>query len=430
MNAMPMSRHTFVHRICLSALPLLAAAMLAACGDGSSNIPPAADQPPPAKLTGADLIARGRYLVRAADCAACHTAKDGAPFAGGVPLASPFGTFYGTNITPDKEHGIGKWSADDFYKALHDGVTPTKHLYPAMPYTSYRGLSRGDTDAMYAYLTQQVKPVAAVNREHELRFPYNIRIAMAGWNVFFLKNALPDASVGNAAAWQRGRYLANALGHCAECHTPRSFAGQLDGGKPLGGAALGRVVAPDITPAGLAARGWTQADLQTFFGVGIAPQGSAFGEMYPVVHLSTQYLNQADLGALATYLLGDKAPAPQPLKPVAATADNADQLKAGRAHYLAVCAGCHGRDGEGKPHVAVQMLGNATVRNADAHNLLVSMLDGIEEQRFPGTEAMQDMPSFAQMDDTELAVLANYLRTSFGGQPADITADRVKGLRQ
>lgn len=411
-------------------LPLLAAAMLAACGDRSNDIPPAADQPPPTKLAGADLIARGRYLVRAADCAACHTAKDGAPFAGGVPLASPFGTFYGTNITPDKEHGIGKWSADDFYKALHDGVTPDKHLYPAMPYTSYRGLSRGDADAMYAYLTQQVKPVAAVNREHELRFPYNIRIAMAGWNVFFLKNALPDASVGSAAAWQRGRYLANALGHCAECHSPRGFAGQLDASKPLAGAALGRVVAPDITPAGLAARGWTQADLQTFFGVGIAPQGSAFGEMYPVVHLSTQYLNQADLGALATYLLGDKAPAPQPLKPVAATADNADQLKAGRAHYLAVCAGCHGRDGEGKPHVAVPMLGNATVRNADAHNLLVSMLDGIEAQRFPGTEAMQEMPGFAQMNDTELAALANYLRTSFGGQPADVTADKVKGLRQ
>ena len=413
-------------------LPLLSAAALSACGNGDP-IPPAADQPPPAKLTGADLTNRGRALVRAADCAACHTAKDGAPFAGGVPLASPFGTFYGTNITPDKEHGIGKWSADDFYKALHDGVTPDKHLYPAMPYTSYRGLSRGDTDAMYAYLTQQVKPVAVVNREHELRFPYNIRIAMAGWNVFFLKNALPDASVGNAAAWQRGRYLANALGHCAECHSPRGFAGQLDTSKPLAGAALGRVVAPDITPASLAARGWTQADLQTFFSVGIAPQGSAFGEMYPVVHLSTQYLSQADAGALATYLLGDKAPAPQPLKPVAATAatvDSADQLKAGRAHYLAVCAGCHGRDGEGKPHVAVPMLGNATVRNADAHNLLVSMLDGIEAQRFPGTEAMQEMPGFAQMNDTELAALANYLRTSFGGQPADITADRVKGLRQ
>ncbi|ANJ75977.1 c-type cytochrome [Ralstonia insidiosa] len=414
----------------LAVLPLLAAATLAACGDRSADIPAAADQPSPTKLTGADLINRGRYLVRAADCAACHTAKDGAPFAGGVPLASPFGTFYGTNITPDKDHGIGKWSADAFYKALHDGVSPDKHLYPAMPYTSYRGLSRGDTDAMYAYLTQQVKPVAVANREHELRFPYNIRLAMAGWNLFFLKDALPDASVGNAAAWQRGRYLANALGHCAECHSPRGFAGQLDASKPLAGAALGRVVAPDITPAGLAARGWTQADLQTFFGVGIAPQGSAFGEMYPVVHLSTQYLNQADLGALATYLLGDKAPAPQPLKPVAATADNADQLKAGRASYLAVCAGCHGRDGEGKPHVAVPMLGNATVRNADAHNLLVAMLDGIEAQRFPGTEALQEMPGFAQMSDTELAALTNYLRTNFGGQPADITADKVMGLRQ
>jgi len=411
-------------------LSLLAAAALSACGDRSTDIPPAADQPPPAKLTGADLINRGRALVRAADCAACHTAKDGAPFAGGVALASPFGTFYGTNITPDKEQGIGKWSADDFYKALHDGVTPDKHLYPAMPYTSYRGLSRGDTDAMYAYLTQQVKPAAVANREHELRFPYNIRIAMAGWNVFFLKNALPDASVGNTAAWQRGRYLANALGHCAECHSPRGFAGQLDSSKPLAGAALGRVVAPDITPAGLATRGWTLGDLQTFFSVGIAPQGSAFGEMYPVVHLSTQYLSQADVAALTTYLLGDKAPAPQPLKPVAATPENVDQLKAGRAHYLAVCAGCHGRDGEGKPHVAVPMLGNATVRNADVHNLIVSMLDGIEAQRFPGTEAMQEMPSFAQMSDTELADLANYLRTSFGGQPADVTADRVKGLRQ
>jgi mono/diheme cytochrome c family protein len=426
---MPMVQHNLLQLARTAMLSLLAAASLAACGDRSTDIPPAADQPPPAKLTGADLIARGRYLVRAADCAACHTSKDGAPFAGGVPLASPFGTFYGSNITPGKEHGIGKWSADDFYRALHDGVTPDKRLYPAMPYTSYRGLSRGDTDAMYAYL-MQVKPAAVTNREHELRFPYNIRIAMAGWNVFFLKNALPDASVGNSAAWLRGRYLSNALGHCAECHTPRSFAGQLSSGQPLGGSTLGRIAAPDITPAGLAARGWTAADVQSLLGTGIAQQGSAFGEMYPVVHLSTQYLSQADLAAMSTYLLGDKPAAPQPIKLVAATADNADQLKAGRAHYLAVCAGCHGRDGEGKPHVAVPMLGNSTVRNADARNLIVSMLDGIDEQHFPGTEAMQAMPGFAQMGDAELAQLANYLRAGFGGQPADITADHVKGLRQ
>lgn len=426
---MAMDRHSMLRLARGAMVAVLAGAALAGCGGRPADIPPAADLAPAAPLSDAEQIARGRYLVRAADCAACHTSQDGAPFAGGVALHSPFGTFYGTNITPDKDHGIGKWSAEDFYRAMHDGVTPDKHLYSAMPYTSYRGLSRADTDAMYAYL-MQLKPVAVANREHELDFPYNIRVAMAGWNAVFLQDSLPDASAGDSASWQRGRYLANALGHCAECHTPRGFAGQLRDKEPLRGAALARVAAPDITPAGLAARGWTAADLQRFLGGGIAAQGSAFGEMFPVVHLSTQYLNQSDLAAMSTYLLGDKPPAPQPLKPLAPTPETADQLKAGRTHYLAVCAGCHGREGQGKPHVAVPMLGNATVRNADARNLIVSMLDGIEAQRFPGLESMQQMPGFAQMSDVELAQLTNYLRTSFGGQPADVTAEQVRALRQ
>ncbi|UBM12305.1 cytochrome c [Cupriavidus metallidurans] len=411
----------------ISALAAGSALLLAGCGSGSSDVPQAADLAPATKLTPAQQIERGRYLVRAADCAACHTAPNGAPFAGGVELASPFGKFYGTNITPDKDHGIGKWSADDFYKALHDGVAPDKHLYPAMPYTSYRGLSRTDTDAMYAYL-MQLKPMAVQNREPELGFPYNQRFAMAGWNLLFRKDALPDASKGESPAWIRGRYLTNALGHCAECHTPRGKFGQMDGGRPLTGSALARVGAPDISPDGLAARGWTAADLQTFFSTGIAPQGSAYGEMFPVVHLSSRYLNAADVGAMSTYLLGDKPPVPQPLKP--ANAD-AGAMATGRQHYLAVCAGCHGREGEGKPHVAVAMLGNSTVRNADPRNLIVSMLDGIERQDFPGLESMQDMPGFAtRMNDAELAALANYLRASYGGQPADVTADSVKVLRE
>jgi mono/diheme cytochrome c family protein len=147
-----------------------------------------------------------------------------------------------------------------------------------------------------------------------------------------------------------------------------------------------------------------------------------------VVHLSSRYLNAADVGAMSTYLLGDKPPAPQPLKP--ANAD-AGAMATGRQHYLAVCAGCHGREGEGKPHVAVAMLGNSTVRNADPRNLIVSMLDGIERQDFPGLESMQDMPGFAtRMNDAELAALANYLRASYGGQPADVTTDSVKVLRE
>ncbi|REE21403.1 mono/diheme cytochrome c family protein [Paraburkholderia sp. BL27I4N3] len=400
---------------------------LSACGgkhDDSAALAAAAALGPQA--TAADPLARGRYLVKAADCAACHTAADGAPFAGGVKLASPFGTFYGTNITPDKDHGIGNWSADDLYKALHDGVAPGKQLYPAMPYTSYRRLSRADSDAIYAYLMAQ-KPAAVANHEPELSFPFTLRFGVRFWNWMFLEDALPDASTGQTAQWNRGRYLASALGHCTECHTPRGTFGQLDGAKPLTGAALGRIAAPDITPHGLAARGWTAADLQTFFATGIAPQGSAFGEMYPVVHLSSQYLTHEDLRAISTYLLGDQAPAPQPLQPVSA---DAAQLEAGRNVYLGVCAGCHGLNGEGKPHVAVPMHGNSTLRQSDAHNLIVAMLDGIGAQDFPGLERMQEMPGFAtQLSDMELAQLANYLRATWGGQPADVTADAVKALR-
>jgi mono/diheme cytochrome c family protein len=350
----------------------------------------------------------------------------GAPFAGGVRLGSPFGTFYGTNITPDSVHGIGNWSAAQFYKTLHDGVAPDKQLYPAMPYTSYRTMSRADSDAIYAYLMAQ-KPAAVPNREPDLTFPFNVRMAVMFWNMLFLKDALPDASVGTSADWNRGRYLSNALGHCAECHTPRGAFGQMNGAKTLQGSTLGRVQPPDITPTGLAARGWTSADLQEFFATGISRQGPAFGEMHPVVMLSTQYLNQGDLRALSTYMLGDAPLPPARVQPGAA---DVAQVAAGRTSYVAVCAGCHGLGGEGKPHVAVSMQGSSTLRQANPHNLIVAMLDGVEAAEFVGTERMQAMPGFAAtLSDDELANLANYLRSSWGGQPGDVTAASVKALR-
>jgi mono/diheme cytochrome c family protein len=403
----------------LGALALCAAA-LSACS-GSPDEPATRTHD-----SAAEQIARGRYLAKAADCAACHTIPGGAPFAGGVKLASPFGTFYGTNITPDPVHGIGKWSAAQFYKALHDGVAPDKQLYPAMPYTSYRTMSRADSDAIYAYLMAQ-KPAAVPNREPDLKFPFNVRFAVMFWNMLFLKDTLPDASTGSSADWTRGRYLANALGHCAECHTPRGVFGQMNGAKALQGSTLGRVVPPDITPAGLAARGWNGADLQTFFATGISRQGSAFGEMHPVVVLSSQYLSSGDLRAMSTYLLGDAPLPPTPVQPGSA---DAAQLAAGRTTYVAVCAGCHGREGEGRPHVAVSMQGNSTLRQADPHNLIVAMLDGVDAAEFAGTESMQAMPGFAAtLSDDELAHLANYLRSGWGGQPGDVTAANVRALR-
>jgi mono/diheme cytochrome c family protein len=403
----------------LGALALSAAA-LSACSGRSDEPAPVTHE------TAAEQIARGRYLAKAADCAACHTIPGGAPFAGGVKLESPFGTFYGTNITPDPTHGIGKWSAAEFYKTLHDGVAPDKQLYPSMPYTSYRTMSRADSDAIYAYLMAQ-KPAAVPNHEPDLKFPFNVRIAVMFWNMLFLKDSLPDASAGTSADWTRGRYLANALGHCAECHTPRGEFGQMNGAKTLHGSTLGRIQPPDITPAGLASRGWTSADLQAFFATGISRQGSALGEMHPVVMLSTQYLSPGDLRALSTYMLGD---APLPPTPLQSGSADAVQVAAGRASYVAVCAGCHGREGEGKPHVAVSMQGSSTLRQADPHNLIVSMLDGVDAAEFAGTESMQAMPGFAaKLSDDELANLANYLRSGWGGQPGDVTAAKVKALR-
>ncbi len=412
------------------ALTALGAALLCV---GGGNAASAASGPAATAVTvqstpngDSDQLVRGRYLAHAADCAACHTAENGAPFAGGVALASPFGTLYGTNITPDKEHGIGKWTADDFYKALHDGIGPDGPLYPAMPYTSYRQLTRADTDAIYAYL-MSVRPAAVANHPNDLRFPYNMRFGVRFWNMLFLKDALPDASHGKSDEWLRGRYLVNALGHCAECHTARGSLGQLDSANPLAGGVLGRVNAPDITPAGLAARGWTADDLQAFLATGIAKQGSAFGEMYPVIHLSTQYMTSDDVHDMAVYLLGEQAPAPQSLP--APPADNA-QLQTGHKLYIATCAGCHGMSGEGKPHVAVATLGNSTVRQKDPHNLLVAILNGIPAQDFPGNESMQRMPGFAKtLSDDEIAQLANYLRAR-NGQPADVAATTVHALRQ
>ena len=398
----------------------LCVAVLSACNERSDQTAV------PTHETTAEQIVRGGYLAKAADCAACHTMPGGAPFAGGVKLGSPFGTFYGTNITPDAVHGIGKWSAAQFYKALHDGVAPDKQLYPAMPYTSYRTMSRADSDAIYAYLMAQ-KPAAVANRDPELMFPFNVRFAVMFWNILFLKDKLPDASVGTSADWTRGQYLANALGHCAECHTSRGAFGQMNGARALQGSMLGRVVPPDITPAGLAARGWTSADLQAYLATGISRQGSALGEMHPVVMLSTQHLSQGDLRALSTYLLGDAPLPPAPVQPGSA---DAAQVAAGRASYVAVCAGCHGREGEGKPHVAVSMQGSSTLRQADPHNLIVAMLDGVDATDFAGTESMQAMPGFAAtLSDDELANLANYLRSSWGGQLGNVTAARVKALR-
>jgi mono/diheme cytochrome c family protein len=377
-----------------------------------------------------EVVARGKYLAEAADCAACHTAPGGAPFAGGLPMPSGFGTIYATNTTPDPDDGIGRWSAEDFWRALHDGVRRDgQQLYPAMPYTSYRGMTRADADAIYAYV-MQLRPMKVASPRTELNFPFNIRLGMLGWNLLFLHDDLPAVSTGGSPSWQRGRYLVNVLGHCGECHTPRGIAGEMELSRSLTGFALGRVAAPDITPAGLAARGWTAAGLRAFLSRGIARQGSAFSDMHPVIMLSTRNLTAADLNAVVTYLLGDDPLPPAPLPAIDPARISAAANGTGRLSYVALCAGCHGLEGDGVPHTAVAMRNNSTLRLADPRNLIVAMLDGVGWQNFPHRESMQVMPGFSyKLSDGEAAALANYLRVTFGGQKADVTAAAVRALR-
>ncbi|NYT78108.1 cytochrome c [Alcaligenaceae bacterium] len=372
------------------------------------------------------LLVRGKYLAQAGDCAACHTTKDGAPFAGGVPVPTPFGTIYGTNITSDQEHGIGDWTSADFYKVLHDGISPEHPLYPAMPYTSYRGVSRADSDAIFAYL-QSVEPAPTPNRENTISFPFNIRALMRGWNLLFLKDTLPSVSKGDSDEWVRGRYLVNALGHCTECHTPRGELGQLKLGKSYEGGAAEAIHAPDITPEALAARGWTVEDLQRFLAKGIAPQGSAYGGMYDAFHHSTRFLSEGDNKATVKFLTGDTPKQAAVFKPEPA-AETPENLRAGRSHYLALCAGCHAANGQGKPNVTVALAGNSTVRNPDPHNLIQVVLHGLDAKSFPDQQGRQAMPGFSdKLDDEEVAELANYLRGAFGGQSSDVTAKTVVG---
>ncbi|WP_447872546.1 c-type cytochrome [Serratia fonticola] len=383
------------------------------------------DGPVQQVTASSEQIARGRYLTQAADCAACHTAAGGAPLAGGYPLDTPFGTIYGSNLTPSADQGIGRWTKDDFFLALTQGVAPGgRHLYPAMPYTSYKGISREDADAIYAYLMSRPAVDVAIPA-NDMPFPFNQRMALIGWNLLFRNSdPLPASSQGSSAEWQRGRYLSDVLGHCGECHTPRGMLGQMEVNKPMQGGDLGRFIAPDITPQALAQRGWTPEDLSRFLSTGLSPQGSAFSEMHMVVDLSTRHLTPEDHRALVTYLMGDKPP-----QPVAAKIGQGSD--AGRITYLDQCSACHERDGAGIPHVAVAMRDNATLRQPDGKNLIVSVLDGLPAQQFPGNESMQSMPGFAdRLDDAQIAELVNYLRVTWGGLPADITAEQVKALRK
>lgn len=367
------------------------------------------------------LVARGKYLAAVADCAACHQSPDGAPYAGGLAIDTPFGVLYGTNITPDKETGIGNYTAAEFYHAVADGVRADgKWLYPAMPYVSYHTIRPEDSDAIYAYLMEQ-QPVKRANPEVGLPFPFNQRWALSYWNLVNPKLQMPANAPKQVA---NGAYLTDVLGHCQECHTPRNAIGGLQMSSAYEGGILGKITAPSLKPEALASRGWTAEDMRKFLKTGMSPQGTMTLEMYPVLLHSSQYMTDEDIAAIQTYLTGDKLPEAPKQTPVAI---DAAVRQGGRDTYMAVCAGCHGVDGEGKPHIAPAMTTNTSAMLADPSNLIHVILDGIAEQRLANGEVMQAMPGFkGALTNEQIADLVNYMRAEWGGQPANITVKDIE----
>lgn len=425
-----MPRKLLLAVIAAAVLGLLAAVAIFLGLFDKSVVQEDVSQPLPADQMAA-LAERGAYVAVAADCYACHTAKGGAPWAGGLPFATPFGTIYSTNISPDKADGIGNWTRADFHHALRDGIGKNGHLYPAMPYTSYRNMTPEDVDALYAYLMAQA-PMRVANRENSLSFPFGVRRLMTFWNLLNLRRTVQSEEVERSADWNRGRYLTDALAHCGECHTPRNALMAMERGAYLKGATLEGVVAPDVTKEGLVQMGFDPALFADFMKSGISAQGAMTNQMFEVVHLSTQYMSDADLRAMSAYLFDlDKLPdqagsaaAPTPVAVPDAVAAS------GRATYLGLCSGCHGTEGQGIPHVVVPLSTNASLRLTSAHNLNRTILHGIPALRFPGLERLQPMPAFgALLTDQQIADLSNWLRANWGGQKPDVGVADVQALR-
>jgi mono/diheme cytochrome c family protein len=377
-----------------------------------------------AQTSAADLVARGAYLARAGDCVSCHTAPGGQPYAGGYQLDTPFGYLLSPNITPDGATGIGRWSADDFWRALHQGVNQRgQDMYPVMPFDFYTRVTREDSDAIYAYLRSLPAVSNAVVVNH-LRFPFNQRWSMAVWRELYFSEGSYKPDPSKSAAWNRGAYLVEGLGHCSACHSPRNALGGIEKDKAFTGATIDGWFALNLTSelhSGLGS--WTVEQIATYLKTGaVAGKTTALGPMALVVKNSTSQMSAADLLAMATYLknipanstLRQGKPAPDPTR------------AAGASLYLDHCAGCHQAGGRGMPGVFPPLAGNGVVLSSDPADILKVVLHGV-----PAQGKYVPMPAFAgQLNDQQLADLANYLRTSWGnGAAPNTTAAMAARLR-
>jgi mono/diheme cytochrome c family protein len=391
-----------------------------------------------AKLAGPQVAPttaqpRGAYLARLGNCAHCHTARGGATYAGGRSIDTPFGAVFSSNITADRVHGIGTWSADDFWRALHHGEAKGgRLLYPAFPYTSFTQISRTDADALFAYLqTQPAQPQA--NQPHALRWPFNTQFALRVWRTLFFSPAAA-APVGASPLppgdleLQRGQYLVQGLGHCLECHGARNALGALSGA--AGGSVLpgSQWFAPSLNDTAQASVAtWSVEEIAGFLQTGVNRQAQANGPMAEVVLHGTQYLNDADARAMARYLKA--LPQTNAKAPGSATARTGSA--AGAKLYETHCADCHGLQGQGRANAYPALAGNRAVLMDNANNPVFSVLGGGFAAATAGHARPFGMPPFMlQLSDSEIAAVLSHVRSAWGNQASALSEFDINKLRR
>ena len=375
----------------------------------------------PARAADADLLKRGEYLARAGDCVACHTRPGGEPFAGGRRLDTPFGAIYSPNLTPDKETGIGGWSDDDFYRALHEGIGKNgEYLYPAFPFPWYTKVTRDDALAIKAYLFS-LPPVREQNKPVAFSFPFDVREGLATWRLLFFKPAEPKQPDDKLS---RGAYLVEGLGHYGECHNRHNVLGASDWSGKYEGGAVNGWYAPNITADGRQGVGqWSEDDLVNFLKTGASSgHGVALGPMQETIDDSLSHLSDDDLHAMAAYL--------KSVRPEETFANNKGAYHRkgapGEDVYLAQCASCHGPDGKGQPGRVPGLAGNGAVMAGGPENVIRAVLGGL-----PPAHGLGPMPAVgASLSDEDVARVADYVRNSFGNaapatsEPKNVAAAR------
>jgi len=374
-----------------------------------------------------ELIARGRYLTVLGDCAACHNSPDGTPFAGGNPVPTPFGTMRGANITPDKDTGIGNWSNEQFYHALHDGVGDVR-LYPAMPYTYYTKMTRQDVMAIRAYLNT-VKPVRHDVTSDTLPFPFDIRApATTVWDWLFFSPGTFKPDPHKSAAWNRGAYIVQGPGHCGACHSPKTMLGGDQSGKQLRGADLQGWVAPDITNAkriGLDA--WTVQDIAEYLKTGANRFTDASGPMADEIRHSSSHWTEADLKAVATYLKDQPGGDHQAPKPLAASDP---RMQAGKAIYEDQCSACHTMDGGGIQRMFPQLKGSPFVQQPDPTSLLQVVVNGTRAVATDERPTGPAMPGFGwKLSNAQIAAVVTYVRNAWSNAAPPVSPGDVGKIR-